>query len=239
MSLQLYTRVLWRFRYLVLCGFIIATALAVVSYAHVSFSGGHARLTPRKAEVWNAETRLLLAPHGFPQGAYAQPNSPTGPSFNPDYLATLAVTYAEYAGSDAVRRLALRNSPVKGTISADVESTLAGLPTQVIDLQVASGSAHGAMTLSGRATDALQQYVSEQQRAYGTPTDKRVVLDVLTKPAKPTLLVPRKKTLSIVAFIAIMTAFVGLAFVLENMRPGPESLIARRISAAPEPSTLR
>jgi hypothetical protein len=239
-SLPLYTRVLWRFRFLVTLGFLLATLLAIVSYAHVHLNGRHLQLTPRKAEVWSAEARLFVTSPGFPWGTttqeYATTNGGPVPIGDPTRLASLAVLYSDFASRDAVRQIALRDSPVKGKISAEVETTLAGTPTQVIDLQAAAATEHDSVVLAGRAVKALQVWVAGQQRAAGTPKRDRVLVQLLTKPAKPMLIVPRKKTLSIVAFIAVMTAFIGLAFVLENMRPSPESLIERHTAPAPEPT---
>ena len=36
---------------------------------------------------------------------------------------------------------------------------------------------------------------------------------------RPVVVEPRKKTLAVVVFVALMVATVGLAFILENLRP--------------------
>jgi uncharacterized protein involved in exopolysaccharide biosynthesis len=79
------------------------------------------------------------------------------------------------------------------------------------------------------------QYVRSQQALAAIPNGDRVDLQVLQNATPPVVVVPRKKTLAIVVFLAVVVAVVGLAFVLENLRPRAR-VIASAASAAPEAS---
>jgi hypothetical protein len=76
------------------------------------------------------------------------------------------------------------------------------------------------------------QYVKSQQALAAIPNGDRVDLQVLQNATPPILLQPRRKTLPIVIFVAVMTAVVGLAFILENARPRVTPVTALQ---APEP----
>jgi len=69
MDLALYARVLWRFKFLVIAGFIAAVVLATLSFAKISFAGGTPKLTYRKAETWASYSRVLITQPGFSFGS--------------------------------------------------------------------------------------------------------------------------------------------------------------------------
>ena len=64
MDFQLYGRVIWRFRLLVVVGFLVASAFAVLSVARVSSDG----VSYRQQELWSSTTRLGVTQVGFPWG---------------------------------------------------------------------------------------------------------------------------------------------------------------------------
>jgi hypothetical protein len=76
-----------------------------------------------------------------------------------------------------------------------------------------------AEEVGARGVRALQKYIETKQDLARIATSDRVSVEVLTRPKAPTLLVPRKKTLPIAVFMATMVVVVGLAFLLENLRP--------------------
>src|SRR2546422_10008762 len=96
MDLVLYGRVLWRFRLIVALGLALAFVLAVLSYYSVSFNGGKPTLTPRKAQVFQAQGTQLLTTGKDPQ-------SPIVPSAAYGALIAYAPYFARLANSDAVK----------------------------------------------------------------------------------------------------------------------------------------
>jgi hypothetical protein len=231
LNLQPYTRVLWRFRLLIATGFVLAVVLALLSYSNT--------------EVWGAQARVLLTTTGFPWGA-TQPASAIAKGVtatnDPSQLGNVATLYAQLANGDAVRRLALPESfahKTKDKINAQVEYTQNGSPLPVIDIQASTQAEADAVPLANRAAASFQSWVSLQEQAAHIPPSQRVIIQVLARADKPTVVTPRKKTLPIVVFIAVMTAFVGSAFLLENLRPSPEAVVAGSLALKPagEPAT--
>jgi hypothetical protein len=227
MDFRLYARVLWRFKVVVGAGLLLALTLAVFSMVRVSSKG----LTYRQTQLWSATTRVGVTQHGFPEGRlFAVPDGVTTaeqqarslgiPVADPNRFTTLAVYYAEYATSDVVRNLMLRDGPVTGQILATtvvVGDSRTILP--LIDLTGVATSAEGAIQLSKRTSDALATYVRYQQRVNNVPESDRVILQKVVSPKKAAVYQPRSKTMPIVIFLAVMFATVGLAFLLENLRP--------------------
>jgi hypothetical protein len=219
MDISLYGRVLWRFRWLVAFGLLLATVLAVLSVAKVSQTG----LTYRKPELWQSSSTVLLTQKGFPWGYSSLPPSQQGSSQfgGPSWLAGLTELYAQFANSDQVRAQMLRDgaSPTWKLTAAPVipSGSSSALPVvQLVGLAFSPKDAVRA-TLVGRS--AFMQYVKGQQGLAAIPNSDRVDLQVLQNTTPPIVIQPRKKTLPIVIFVAVMTATIGLAFILENARP--------------------
>lgn len=230
MDLSLYGRVIWRFRWLVALGLIMAVALSVLSVAKVSAHG----LSYRKPEVWQSSTTVLLTQHGFPWGRAVVPPVPNGATGGPGWLSGLTELYATFANSDQVRALMLRDGAAKNwtlTASPVIPSgSSSALP--VIALSGLAYTPQGATraTLVGR--DAFLQYVKRQQASAAIAKNERVDLQVLQNLTPPVVVQPRKKTLPVVVFLAVISATIGLAFILENARPRVKSPVTL---AAPEP----
>ena len=231
MDLSLYGRVLWRFRWLVAGGVILAILLAILSVAKISSHG----LSYRKHEVWRSSSNVLLAEKGFPWGRTALPATQSGGGFaGPSWFGGLTDLYAQFANSDQVRLLMLREgAPQTWKLSATPvlpADSSSALP--VIQLVGLADSPRGAIqaTLVGRA--AFLEYVKSQQVLAAIPPNERVDLQVLQNATPPTLVLPRKKTLPIVILLTVLSATVGLAFILENARPGVTPVTTL---ATPEP----
>ena len=232
MDFRLYTRVLWRFRVIVAAGFALALILATLSIVRVTPHG----VSYRHSELWSTTTRLLVTQRGFPEGRlYAQepvaPGQPMPtaadqaarlgiPVADPGRFNTLAILYAELATSDPVRRLMLRDGPIVGQTSAiALRDEASGVLLPLVDLTAISTSPKSAAELASRNAAALDSYVAGQQEANNVPTSDRVVVRTIVQPERPKVFQPRSKTMAIVVFLAVIFATIGLALVLENLRP--------------------
>lgn len=232
MDFRLYARVLWRFRLIVAAGFVLALMLAVLSIVRVSPSG----ITYRHSELWSTTMRLLVTQSGFPEGRlYAQEPTKPGeagptagdqaaklgiPIADPARFNTLAILYAQLATSDPVRRLMLRDGPIRGQVIATaLRDDRSGVLLPLIDLTAISTSPRAAIELAGRTASALDMFIAGQQRANNVPISDRVVFRTVVQPSGADIYQPRSKTMAIVVFLAVMLATVGLTFVLESIRP--------------------
>lgn len=222
MDFALYLRVLWRFRLLVLLGLMLALILAILSVVRVTGDG----LSYRQTEMWSSTTRLLVTQAGFPEGRlYGQTATPSddadGPVVDPGRFNNLAVLYSELAVSDAVRMLMRREGPIRGRFIAN--PVIAGgefrVQLPMIDITALSSTPLAAIQLAQRNASALKTYIAIEQRASNVPVADRAVIVPVVRPTQAELFQPRSKTMAIVVFLAVMFVTVGLAFLLENLRP--------------------
>jgi hypothetical protein len=232
-DVQLYIRVLWRFRVLVATGLVLAVALTFFTVARVSFSGGP-KLSYRGQEQWMGVARLFVTQEGFPWGRaiVASPSSQPGrpapadkPVFAaPERLASLAELYAQLATTDAVARLAFGRGQPRPTITAEPIRGVNGFALPLIDVLVTAPSDREGVLLARRAAAALRKYVAREQNRSEIPARERIVLEIVKKPKQAILIQGRSFVRPLMVFAAVMLLVVALAFVLENLRPAVRPL---------------
>lgn len=235
MDLGLFARVLWRHRYLVAAGAVVAVLVAAASMVRVTFDGGTPGLAYRQDETWVSHARMLVTQRGFPQGranlaqggaaAAPGPDAETAPGYlSPARSVELAQLYARIANADQIRQLMFAQGPIDGakSVTATAEQDL---PT--IGVEALATSRAAAVGLAQRQVDALQRYLADTQQESGVPVDDRVRLAVVRSPGSRAvldedsatwLLKPRSKTLPLVVFLAMMGLVVGLVFLVENLQ---------------------
>lgn len=219
MDLGVFVRVIWRFRVVVAIGFVLALSLAALSLARVDFKGSSPSVSYRQQEQWQSYTTLIISPRGFPWG-----RSVFSLDFDPSRFATLATIYANLAQGDAVKRIMVRDWNIRhGVIQAQpVLSNLnnsSAAPLPLMTIAATTKSARSSVAVAERATSAFLDFLRAEQKDNGIPSDKRVVVSEIKHATKPVLLKGRSKTTPVAVFLAVMIAFIGLAFVLENLRP--------------------
>lgn len=226
MDLRLVARVLWRFRLLVLGGCCVALALTFLSVVRVD-PGGSPVFSYRKSETWIGVSRLFVTEPGFPWGRRlilpadsTTPDSPT--KSDPSRFTGLAILYSTFADSDPVRRIRLKNGPFKARVTAAPMASIAdGDPLPIIELTATGVSKQAAISNTRRASNALVQYIRQEQVANRIPDDDRVLLQPIETPTPKTakLLAGRPKVTPLVVFVGVMALVIGLALLLENLRP--------------------
>lgn len=244
MDLQLYARVLWRFRLIVAVGLFLAFALSFLSYFKVSLADGKPSVSHREAEVWRSDGTLFVTQPGFPWGRIvvfqdlpsadeekgAKSNDP--PFGSPDRFTELAILYSHLAQSDAVKRLIAADGPVNGSILAEPVASSDGDSLPLVGITAMADSPAGAVKLAERQVDAFTKYIAQEQERNGIPKNDRVIIEQVDQPRAAALEVPRKKTEPIAIFLAVCIATLGAAFVLENLRPNIRQLQGGEVDAA-------
>jgi hypothetical protein len=240
MDLRLFLRVLWRFRLLVLAGSYLAFTLTFLALVRVDPTGSPV-LSYRGSETWTSNARLFVTESGFPWGRRLIPppeedKSPSAVRSDPDRLTSLAVLYATLANSDPVKRNIVRSGKLKWKISAGPVLRGDGDPLPIIDLSATGITEQSAISHTRSAAFALVKFIREEQQVNQIPDDDRVVIEVIERPTKATLLAGRPKVVPILVFLLVMGATIGLALLLENLRPLPRH---HEMSAEPdtEPAT--
>ena len=240
MDLELYLRVIWRFRILVGVGFVLAVVLAVLSFARVDFAHGVPKLTYRQAQTYEADSILLV---GGTQSSWTGTSS-----VDPSRFSGLATFYAQLVSSDTVQSLIARQLPASERRTVSVQAAASLVDPSVyngvlpfIAIQGFAEHPDNAIDASLVGANVFMRYIAAQQAHAGVRGDNRVLVDLVKRPARVRLVVPRKKTAPIAVFLAIMISTIGAAFVLENLRPRPkrsagdesaseDSVTARRVA---------
>jgi hypothetical protein len=238
MDFQLYARILWRFRFIVAAGLVLAIGAAALSVMKIGPGG----FSYREPELWASKARLGVTQYGFPWGRlFAQSVDPGKegtnqiPVANPDRFNALAVLYAELASSDPVRAIMREDGVVRGEVVATaLRHSESGTLLPLIDLTGFAASPQQAIATASGGVSALQTYLEDEQRLNGVPPSDRVVLEVLVQPTTADVFQPRSKTMPAVIFFAVMVATIGLVFLLENLRPR-----FREVEEPPEPAVAR
>jgi len=241
MDLNLYLRVIWRFRVLVVLGVLLAVALAGLTMFKVSSKGLHYR----QHETWASQAVLLITQSGFPQGRSVYPSAVTkdgvvqpSTSFaDPSHFADLAAFYAKLAGSDAVIQLMEQQSHPAGVIGAAPVTIGSGSKTSPLPLLAITGEAahpRAARKTAAAGAKAFITYLTRQQNAAGIPPKQRVLVQVMNQPSQASLVQGRKKTIPIVVFLTVLIATLGLAFILENLRPRVRAIETTALERPPE-----
>ena len=253
MDLQLILRVLWRFRLLVVGGFLLAFALAAFSYVKINPSGDP-KFTYRETEQWEALSTLFVTSRGFPWGSIGTGADPTDPvqpdadkgktpkGLDPVHLTGLASLYVRLATSDPVLQRMLKEGPIEGALNAfpvSSDDTGRGTVLPMVTLSAVAAGPGEAITLAERHAKAFVDFIETRQQEGQIPPEDRVVVEVVRKPQEAELLQGRKKTRPMVVFVAVMIVILGVVFALENLRPRVRSYPPRPegLEALPTPST--
>jgi hypothetical protein len=228
LDLRLYLRVIWRFRLVIVAGFILALMLSFLSYGRVGFKNGKPSISYRQDESWQSTTVLALTQGGFPWGRTVIPYNPqvtpsgtvTPPKYaDPARFSGLSSYYSRLANSDAVQgAIERRTRHIRGTVTAlpVVDNTYA---QPFIQFSGFGSNPKDAVILANAGAVAFRAYLLQKQVAAGIPESQRVALATVNKARGAVLFAARRKTTPIVIFLTIMLAAIGLAFILENLRP--------------------
>jgi hypothetical protein len=242
MNLLRHINVLWRGRTILAIGGLIAIAMAVLAVAKVSFDGGP-KLSWRKTETWADSTKLLITQPGFPWGrsvlgtsgeAAADDTSVTGAGVtttgtdkkgrdvqfaDPSRFSYLAWIYSHFLMGDEVRR-SLGTLPPDAEILANpltAGGNLSAGALPIIGLTTSATTKEAAVKLNAGATQALENYLRDQQDQTKTPTSDRVVVSVVDHPPAA-LIKGHSPDLGIIAFILVMAGAISVVYLRENIR---------------------
>ena len=133
---------------------------------------------------------------------------------DPTRLVSLAIIYAQLINGTPIQQGVPRGASLKASALTD---PLTSTPLPLIDVAGRASTRAEAARVAQAGADRFRSYIRDQQASSGVSLNQRVLLQVVSTQAQ--LVAGRKKTLAIVAFLAVMIATVGLAFVLENLRP--------------------
>jgi len=237
-DLKLYGRVLWRFKWVLCVGLLLATGLAFLSYARVDLANG-VHVNYRQDEKYISYSQMLITQAGFPEGRSVidngggggtapvggtRPSAGTSSSFaDPSRFTTLALQYAKLVDTDPLRKIRQsRWGPLYGQVIAAAIPATSDANGDVIPVLSVAGIANSpaaAESLSIHSVEAFEIWLRRQQNAAKVPASDRVLTATISKASPAKVYAARSSALPLIVFIAVMVAFSALAFVLENLRP--------------------
>jgi hypothetical protein len=224
-DLALFARVAWRFRVLVTFGLALAFALAFLSFVKIDVSN-HFQLTYRENEQWESLSTLFVQTPGLSLSSTSPSTAdPATAQIQADASAraiSLAALYLQLATTDPILKLMERSGKIDGIVRTfPVTSTgdSGGEPLPMKTFSAVAPSAGQSQRLARRHVKAFLDFLAADQARRNVAPEDRVNVAVVRAPQRPALLQPRKKTRPIVVFLTVAIATIGLAFILENMRP--------------------
>jgi capsular polysaccharide biosynthesis protein len=235
MDVQLYLRVLWRFKLVVIGGVVLGCALAVLAVKH-------------RSQTYRSHTTLFVTQQGFPWGrtgavtngqSVLVPGAAATALGDPQRLATLTALYAKLATGDGVQdglipsSMRTHESIAVSAVPAPAYSTPAILP--LLEISATAPTAARAIGLADDATSGFQSWLEAQQNAAGIDRGSRVIVQVVNHAARADSVGHHSKALPVMIAMTVMAAAVGLAFVLENLMPREQRLTASEASPVPAP----
>lgn len=228
MDLGLFLRVVWRFRVLVAVGLALALALSFLSLVRVDFANGM-KMSYREHEQWESLSTLFVTTPGFAFGSlkYGHSTDPEKAAAAAGQVTSRTALYMQLATTDQVLRLMARSGPIVGAVQTyPVTATgdARGDMLPMITFSAVAPTPQGAHSLATRHVRAFLQFLRRDQIERRVPPNERVEIEVVREPQAPVLLQPRKRTRPIIVFLTVAIATIGLAFILENLRPRVRAL---------------
>lgn len=221
MDLPLVAHVLWRHKRLIGGGFVVAVLLAGLAFVRVN-PVGHPKVSYREKARWVSYVTLLVSQEGFPWGRSTL-SGPQGSYADPSRFSELATIYSHLAVSDDVLKRVMSSGPFLTTDLIQAAPILAsdssGNALPLIQIAAIADSTGAAKALARREMDAFLTYLKHQQIANKIAPRDRVVVTVVNGAQRPKLFAGRSKVPPMIAFVLVMAFVIGLAFMLENLRP--------------------
>jgi hypothetical protein len=184
-------------------------ALALTFFALFRIDLGHGSgslISLRHDQTWRSVETLLVT----------TPQPPKSRSLEDSRASALAKLFAQLASSDAVRKLAARDGPLKGrydawtSAGANDTSSRRGGPFLSIRA-LASSPGHAAHT-AARVSRSLRAYLERAEGTPRIPRSERVRLYVVSPAGRATLVQERKLVGPLVA-LGVVLALLALAAV--------------------------
>jgi hypothetical protein len=207
-------------------GVVAAIFLAVLAQVRVD-PFGDPKLAYRKPVVWSSSVVLQLTQKGFPEGRVSTQGSS---------VSNFAPLYARLATTEPVRKRMRKHGPILGGVKVVSSTDDNRNPLPFVVISSYAFNASNAKLRAKRQADAFISYIADEQRINRVHPGNRVVIEVVRGPAPPFVVVPRKITLSVVVFLAMLVVTGGVILALENARKRERSL---KDDTAPAPSPAR
>jgi hypothetical protein len=228
MDIARFVNVVWRYKILIGCGVLLASAVALNSYLRFSPSG----VKYRQEQVYLSAAAVLVTQPGFPWGRAILDDVITAPSpieggkptlvprfSDPGRYSGLAALYAQLARADEVVAKVQKGSGPNEYYQAEVIKAADGTTTlPMVYIKGYGPTAEAAVSVANRATDEFGRYLEAEQDRNRIAKDKRVEVVVTQRAAQAEVFATRSFVRPVMMFLLISMGILALAFALENLR---------------------
>lgn len=236
-----YLQILWRYKWFLLFGAVVAAAAAFLA----GFTLQNGQLVTRAQQTFSATTTMLVTSENARLFQAEAPGVPLQEGVSEPQIANLAESALIYAYIISGDYIQGEVEATTGALDSDTES-ISGLrrTTQpvgderfpgryelpVLEAIGTASTAERAELISETTAAAFIDYLTEQQEADEIEPEQRVVIDVLSDNAAVEGESSNPAIPIVVTFLGVFLGFVVLAFIIHAIRSG----IARRRAAADE-----
>lgn len=240
MSVPLYLRVLWSYKWLLAVGLVVAVLAAMVA----GYTVKDGEIVSRAESAYRSDTTILLG--GGQENPYqavdpGQPLTEGQSEAQQNDLTNTAVIYAYLvSGSEIRAQVEAAMGPLTDTEAlsavrrttqpAGTEQNPGRFSLPILSIVGESTDPDRAVLISETASTIFQSYVNAQQDASGVAPEQRVTLTVTDQGTA----VEQEGSNPIIPIavtgLGVFLAFIALAFILYNIRISRERVTANRNS---------
>ncbi|MBF4461273.1 MULTISPECIES: hypothetical protein [unclassified Rathayibacter] len=240
MSVPLYLRVLWSYKWLLAVGVVVAVLAALVA----GFTLKDGQVVSRAETAYRSDTTILLGggtKNPFQAVAPGQTIQQGTSEAQQNDLTNTAVIYAYLvSGSEIRSQVEAAMGPFqpgealsavrRTTQPAGTEQNPGRFSLPILSIVGESTDPDRAVLISETASTIFQQYVGAQQDASGVAPEQRVTLSVTDQGSA--VAQPGSNPIIPIAItgLGVFLAFIALAFILYNIRISRERVTANRNS---------
>jgi len=240
MSVPLYLRVLWSYKWLLAFGIVVAVLAAMVA----GYTVKDGEIVSRAESTYQSETTILLgggARNPFQAEQPGQTITEGTTAAQQNDLTNTAVIYAYLISGSEIR--AQVDAAVGGlqegealsavrrtTQPAGSEQNPGRFSLPILSIVGASTDPARAELISTTASQIFQTYVAGQQDAAGVAPERRVTLSVTDQGAAEEQEGSNPVIPIAITGVGVFLAFIALAFILYNIRISRERVTANRAS---------
>ncbi|MWV47734.1 hypothetical protein GRS96_00415 [Rathayibacter sp. VKM Ac-2803] len=249
MSVPLYLRVLWSYKWLLAVGLIVSVLAALVA----GYTVKDGEIVSRAESAYRSDTTILLG--GGPQNPFqavdpGQTITEGTTEAQQNDLTNTAVIYAYLVSGSQIRaQVEAAMGPLTDTEAlsavrrttqpAGTEQNPGRFSLPILSIVGESTDPERAVLISETASTVFQNYVAAQQDASGVAPELRVTLAVTDQGTA----VEQEGSNPIIPIaitgLGVFLAFIALAFILYNVRISRERVTANRNNARPRGESFR
>ena len=224
MDIRFHLGILWRWKWVLAGGLVLATAAAFLSTFKPSSSGVEWRAEP----TYQSFARVMVTQPGFPLGRATLPGAdpttqlelpkPKERFAPPERFTGLAEMYAYVASSAQIRDL-ITPKPLEDQISVVPALGSQGDALPLLEVTTTGKTPKASEKVSAAVISALRKYLTTNGRRSNVPTDQQVHLVVLNPPKAGELIAGRSPTMVVMVWLLGAVLTFALVYVLENLYP--------------------